>query len=152
MLTLSSRRLRLLGALALAAWFTPQVSSAQGAAPASFSAATQTAQQAPACKSLGDFYWEIGDARGVLGSGSIGSSYGPDRASRWPPPPSGCSAPTSAEDRAHTPPAAPNRWPVEWEKSRYTEKKKDGKHDCTKRPVSSFNPVAQNASSARPMR
>src|SRR5882757_9575332 len=89
MLTLSSRRLRLLGALALAAWFTPQVSSAQGAAPASFSAATQTAQQAPACKSLGDFYWEIGDARGVLGSGSIGSSYGPDKsikmasASKW---------------------------------------------------------------------
>lgn len=89
MLTLSSRRLRLLGALALAAWFTPQVSSAQGAAPASFSAATQTAQQAPACKALGDFYWEIGDARGVLGSGSIGSSYGPDKtikmasASKW---------------------------------------------------------------------
>ena len=85
----SPSRLRLLGALALAAVFTPQLSSAQGADPARISAATQTAQQAPACKNLGNFYWEVGDATGVLGSGTIGSSYGPDKsikiasASKW---------------------------------------------------------------------
>ena len=85
----SPSRLRLLGALALAAVFTPLLSSAQGADPARISAATQTAQQAPACKNLGNFYWEIGDATGVLGSGAIGSSYGPDKsikiasASKW---------------------------------------------------------------------
>jgi len=89
MSTLSPSRLRLLGALALAAVFTPHLSSAQGADPARFSAATQTAQQAPSCKNLGSFYWEIGDATGVLASGAIGSSYGPDKsikiasASKW---------------------------------------------------------------------
>ncbi len=89
MSTSSPSRLYLFGALALAAVFTPQLASAQGADPARIGAATKTAQQAPACKSLGDFYWEIGDATGVLGSGSIGSSYGPDKsikiasASKW---------------------------------------------------------------------
>ena len=86
---LSIRRLRLLGALSFAALFTPHLSSAQGTDPARISAALQTAQQAPACKQLGDFYWEIGDATGVLGSGAVGSSYGPDKsikmasASKW---------------------------------------------------------------------
>jgi len=89
MSTPSPRRLRLLGALALAALITPHLSSAQGADPARIAAAGQTAQRAPSCKNLGDFYWEIGDARGVLGSGAIGSSYGPNTsikiasASKW---------------------------------------------------------------------
>jgi hypothetical protein len=74
MWTLPARRLRLLGLLAAAALLSTRV-SAQGADPARISAATQTAQQAPACKALGDFYWEIGDATGVLGSGQVGSSY-----------------------------------------------------------------------------
>lgn len=69
-----ARRLRLLGLLAFAALATTRV-SAQGADPARIAAATRTAQQAPACQALGDFYWEIGDATGVLGSGQIGSSY-----------------------------------------------------------------------------
>jgi hypothetical protein len=89
MLTLPSGRLRLLSVCVLAAALHPLTSQAQGADPARISAASQTAQQAPACKALGDFYWEIGDARGVLGSGMIGSSYGPDKpikiasASKW---------------------------------------------------------------------
>jgi hypothetical protein len=74
MWTLPARRLRLLGLLAAAALLSTRV-SAQGADPARISAATQTAQQAQSCKDLGDFYWEIGDATGVLGSGQIGSSY-----------------------------------------------------------------------------
>jgi hypothetical protein len=83
-----ARRIRLLGILAFAALATTRV-SAQGADPARIAAATQTAQQAPACRDLGDFYWEIGDAAGVLASGAIGSSYGPDKsikiasASKW---------------------------------------------------------------------
>ena len=80
---------RLLGALALAALFGPHAASAQGADPARINAASTTAQQAPSCKRLGDFYWEIGDATGVLGSGQVGSDYGPNTsikiasASKW---------------------------------------------------------------------
>lgn len=33
------------------------------------------AQRDADCKKLGDFYWEIGDANGVLGSGAIGTDY-----------------------------------------------------------------------------
>jgi hypothetical protein len=81
--------LRLSGVLALAALLGPHVAQAQGADPARMSAASQTAQQAPSCKKLGDFYWEIGDGTGVLGSGQIGSDYGPNTkikiasASKW---------------------------------------------------------------------
>jgi hypothetical protein len=38
-------------------------------------AATTTAQNNASCTTLGDFYWEIGDGTGPLGSGAIGSSY-----------------------------------------------------------------------------
>jgi len=38
--------------------------------------ATQTtAEQSKTCTGIGDFYWEIGDARGVRGNGSIGRRY-----------------------------------------------------------------------------
>lgn len=36
-------------------------------------AATKTASNHPECKAIAPFYWEIGDATGVLASGSIGS-------------------------------------------------------------------------------
>ena len=38
-------------------------------------AAAQVASGDAQCKSLGDFYWEIGDAKGPLGSGTIGDKY-----------------------------------------------------------------------------
>lgn len=41
-----------------------------------FSAARAVAQGDADCKKLGDFYWEIGDAKGVLASGAIGTEYG----------------------------------------------------------------------------
>lgn len=56
-------------------------------APAAQAAATaQQRQQAAAavaggsaaCKAIGDFYWEIGDASGVQGSGKIGDEYSAD--------------------------------------------------------------------------
>jgi hypothetical protein len=34
-----------------------------------------TAEQATSCTGIGDFYWEIGDAHGVRGKGSIGRRY-----------------------------------------------------------------------------
>jgi hypothetical protein len=34
-----------------------------------------TAEHSAACTGIGDFYWEIGDAHGVRGSGSIGHRY-----------------------------------------------------------------------------
>jgi hypothetical protein len=83
-----ARRLRLLGLLTAAALLSTRV-SAQGADPARIAAATQTARQAPACKALSDYYWEIGDANGILASGMIGTSYGPSKvisiasASKW---------------------------------------------------------------------
>ncbi|MDR3415201.1 MAG: hypothetical protein P4L83_03355 [Nevskia sp.] len=73
---------------ALIAALSPAV-HALGADPARISAATQTAQQAPACTSIGDFYWEIGDATGTLASGQIGSTYSANKsiniasASKW---------------------------------------------------------------------
>ncbi|MGH8446761.1 MAG: hypothetical protein ACREVL_15930 [Solimonas sp.] len=38
-------------------------------------AVTAVVQGDADCKKLGDFYWEIGDAKGVLGSGAVGTSY-----------------------------------------------------------------------------
>jgi hypothetical protein len=38
-------------------------------------AVTAVAQGDADCKKLGDFYWEIGDAKGVLGSGAVGTEY-----------------------------------------------------------------------------
>lgn len=37
--------------------------------------AAETAQGAASCRALGDFYWEIGNARGVLASGQVGDDY-----------------------------------------------------------------------------
>ena len=38
-------------------------------------ATTTTAQTNSSCTALGDFYWEIGDKTGILGSGAIGATY-----------------------------------------------------------------------------
>lgn len=38
-------------------------------------AVAAVAQSDAACKKLGDFYWEIGDAKGVLASGAVGTKY-----------------------------------------------------------------------------
>ncbi|WP_043113476.1 hypothetical protein [Solimonas soli] len=38
-------------------------------------AVTAVAQGDPDCRKLGDFYWEIGDAKGVLASGAVGTEY-----------------------------------------------------------------------------
>jgi len=53
--------------------FAPQALALDTAARSQ--AATTTAQRASACQGIGDFYWEIGDGRGALASGQIGSSY-----------------------------------------------------------------------------
>lgn len=50
-------------------------------APAAYAAdrvqaVTAVAQGDADCKKIGDFYWEIGDAKGVLGSGAVGTDYG----------------------------------------------------------------------------
>jgi hypothetical protein len=53
------------------------------------SAVKETAQAAPECRRLGDFYWEIGDAKHVIASQSIGTTYSSDKsihiasASKW---------------------------------------------------------------------
>lgn len=44
----------------------------------SLSAATMTAKSSSACADIGDFYWEVGDSRQMLGSGAIGTTYGAD--------------------------------------------------------------------------
>ncbi len=38
-------------------------------------AAAETAKSNSLCTALGDFYWEIGDLNGALGSGAIGTTY-----------------------------------------------------------------------------
>ncbi|MDB5973006.1 MAG: hypothetical protein JWQ90_5456 [Hydrocarboniphaga sp.] len=48
---------------------------AAGSVQARQQAAASVAGGSPECKALGDFYWEIGDASGVQGSGKIGSEY-----------------------------------------------------------------------------
>lgn len=53
---------------------TPQAFAAAASA-AAIAAATQTAQNGANCRAIGDFYWEIGDGRGPVASGSIGDSY-----------------------------------------------------------------------------
>ena len=82
---------RLLGGLLLAL-ISPGLFAAPTVAPTvaqRAQAATAVAKSAPECRSLGDFYWEVGDARGVLGSGQIGSDYNADTplkiasASKW---------------------------------------------------------------------
>ncbi len=53
------------------------------------SAAAQTAREGAHCKALGDFYWEIGDGKGTIVSGSVGNDYSPTTtvkiasASKW---------------------------------------------------------------------
>ncbi len=69
----------------LAAWLL--TTAALIATPLAHAASSQARQQAAAavasgdaqCKALGDFYWEIGDAQGVQGSGTIGSDYSADQ-------------------------------------------------------------------------
>lgn len=52
-------------------------------------AAEKAAEQAPQCAAVAPFYWEIGDADGVLASGSVGTEYTADSemkiasASKW---------------------------------------------------------------------
>ncbi|WP_028007569.1 hypothetical protein [Solimonas flava] len=49
---------------------------ARAASVADRAKAVTTAAQGDAdCKKLGDFYWEIGDAKGVLASGAVGTEY-----------------------------------------------------------------------------
>lgn len=42
-------------------------------------AATAVAKNSAECRALGDFYWEVGDARSVLGQGQVGSDYTADK-------------------------------------------------------------------------
>lgn len=49
--------------------------AATGSNAAALKAATTTANSSASCKVLGDFYWEIGDGRGSIVSGSVGSDY-----------------------------------------------------------------------------
>ncbi|GAC1627872.1 MAG: hypothetical protein NVS9B10_17220 [Nevskia sp.] len=65
----ATRRLVMLLVLA-----TPQAFAAAGSA-AAVAAATRTAQDGANCKAIGDFYWEVGDGKGPVASGSIGDSY-----------------------------------------------------------------------------
>ena len=53
---------------------TPQVFAAAGGA-AAVAAATKTAQESQTCKAIGDFYWEVGDGKGPIASGSVGDEY-----------------------------------------------------------------------------
>lgn len=52
-------------------------------------AVSATAMSAKECKKLGDFYWEIGDKNGVLGSGAVGDKFSAQKiipiasASKW---------------------------------------------------------------------
>lgn len=45
---------------------------------AAASAAARVADTDPQCRAIGDFYWEIGNAQGVLASGRVGDAYGPN--------------------------------------------------------------------------
>jgi len=53
---------------------TPQAFAAAAAAGA-VAAATKTAQEGANCKAIGDFYWEVGDGKGPIASGSVGDEY-----------------------------------------------------------------------------
>lgn len=52
-------------------------------------AAQDAAKNSRLCRNIGDFYWEIGDGKGPIVSGTVGSTYGPDKemkiasASKW---------------------------------------------------------------------
>lgn len=63
-----------LPALALAA-AAVALAPAAARADTPANAARITAASDPDCTALGDFYWEIGDADGVLGGGQIGTRY-----------------------------------------------------------------------------
>jgi hypothetical protein len=52
--------------------------SSSGGADAGASAVTQTIATNAHCTAIPDFYWEIGDASGVLASGSVGSGVAQD--------------------------------------------------------------------------
>ena len=42
-------------------------------------AATATANGSANCKAIGDFYWEVGDGKGTVVSGSVGDEYAPNK-------------------------------------------------------------------------
>lgn len=52
-------------------------SAAAGSGPNA--AATATANGSAHCKAIGDFYWEIGDGKGTVVSGSVGDEYAPNK-------------------------------------------------------------------------
>ncbi|MFP5307392.1 MAG: hypothetical protein ACLGI7_16420, partial [Gammaproteobacteria bacterium] len=58
-------------------------------APPQHAAAAKAAEQASQCTAIAPFYWEIGDADGVLASGSVGTRFAADSemkiasASKW---------------------------------------------------------------------
>lgn len=54
-------------------------SAAAASTEARQKAASAVATTDPQCRALGDFYWEIGDAQGVRGSGQIGDDYSADQ-------------------------------------------------------------------------
>jgi hypothetical protein len=68
--------------LALLAASAMPVAYGAASAQAKQQAAAAVAGGSPECKALGDFYWEIGDATGVQGSGKIGSDYSADQTIR----------------------------------------------------------------------
>ncbi|MGQ0699949.1 MAG: hypothetical protein ACT4PZ_17110 [Panacagrimonas sp.] len=83
------------GAVTLALSFSacsaspPATSAKSSGGNSKVAAATRTAQAGAHCKALGDFYWEIGDGRGPIASGSIGGEYSANQsigvasASKW---------------------------------------------------------------------
>lgn len=55
---------------------TPPAVKAEAAAASGASAAAEaTANGSRSCKAIGDFYWEIGDGKSAIASGSVGDEY-----------------------------------------------------------------------------
>ena len=73
-----TRWLALVGLLAAGTIAPAQAAGSQ----ARQQAAAAVAAQDPQCRSLGDFYWEIGDVNGAQGSGVIGGEYTADTSLR----------------------------------------------------------------------
>ncbi len=67
-----------LGLTGLFGCSAPQVQAeapAGGGASGPVAAAKATATGSQSCQAIGDFYWEVGDGRGAIVSGSVGDSY-----------------------------------------------------------------------------
>lgn len=69
---------RLAGALTAALLLLGVTSASAADITAKAAAAADAAQRSPRCQRLGDFYWEIGDAKGKLASGQVGDKFGPN--------------------------------------------------------------------------